>query len=52
MRELLGKSQPILLALQEKIAALTLQWQSAAASNQPRRLGKMPSVVIDREIGD
>jgi transposase len=52
MRELLLNSQPILLALQEKIAALTMQLQSAAASNQPRGLGKMTSVVIDREIGD
>jgi transposase len=52
MRELLLNSQPILLALQEKIAALTLQLQSAAALNQPRGLGKMTSVVIDREIGD
>src|SRR5207247_7376221 len=52
MRELLLKSQPILLALQEKIAALTMQLQSAAASNQPRGLGLMTSVVIDREIGD
>src|SRR6266850_3554222 len=52
MKELLLNSQPILLALQQKIAALTLQLQSAAASNQPRGLGKMTSVVIDREIGD
>ena len=52
MRELLANSQPILLALQEKIAALTLQLQSTAAPNQPRGLGKMTSVVIDREIGD
>src|SRR5260370_25692449 len=52
MRELLANSQPILLALQEKIAALTLQLQSAAAPNQPRGLGKMTSVLIDREIGD
>jgi transposase len=52
MRELLLNSQPILLALQEKIALLTLQLQSAAAPNQPRGLGKMTSVVIDREIGD
>src|SRR6266516_2951127 len=36
VRELLGNSQPILFALQEKIAALTLQLQSAAAPNQPR----------------
>ncbi len=52
IRELLLNSQPILLALQEKIAALTLQLQSAAASNQPRGLGKITSVVIDREIDD
>jgi transposase len=52
MRELLGNSQPILLALQEKIAVLTLQLQSAAAPNQPRGLGKMTSVIIEREIGD
>ena len=52
MRELLGNSQPILLGLQEKIAALTVQLQSAAAPNQPRGLGKMTSVIIDREIGD
>src|SRR6266478_5325306 len=52
MRELLLNSQPILLALQEKIAALTVQLQSAAAPNQPCGLGKMTSVVIDQEIGD
>src|SRR5882762_2415610 len=52
MRELLLNSQPILLALQEKISAMTLQLQSAAAPHQPRGLGKMTSVVIDREIGD
>ena len=52
MKELLLNSQPILLALQEKIAVLTLQLQNAAAPNQPRGLGKMTSVVIDREIGD
>src|SRR5436190_5113370 len=33
MKELLANSQPILVALQQKIAALTLQLQSAAASN-------------------
>jgi transposase len=52
MKELLQNSQPILLGLQEKIAALTVQLQSAAAPEQPRGLGKMTSVVIDREIGD
>ena len=52
MKELLGNSQPILLALEEKIALLTLQLQSAAAPDQPRGLGKLTSVIIDREIGD
>src|SRR5438552_8491260 len=52
MKELLLNSQPILLALQEKIAALTIQLQSAADSKQPRGLGLMTSVIIDREIGD
>jgi transposase len=52
MRELLLNTQPLLLALQQKIVALTLQLQSAAAPDQPRGLGKMTSVVIDREIGD
>ena len=52
MRELLCNSQPILLALQQKIGALTVQLQSAAAPNQPRGLGLMTSVIIDREIGD
>lgn len=51
MKELLGNSQPILLALEEKIRALTLQLQTAAAPEQPRGLGQMTSVVIDREIG-
>src|SRR5438477_5318888 len=41
MKELLQNSQPILLGLQEKIAALTIQLQSAAAPNQPRGLGLM-----------
>src|SRR5438874_6676714 len=52
MKELLQNSQPILFALQEKIAALTVQLQNAAAPKQPRGLGKMISVIIDREIGD
>ncbi len=52
MKGLLQNSQPILLGLQEKIAALTIQLQSAAAPRQPRGLGLMTSVIIDREIGD
>jgi len=52
MKELLGNSQPILIGLEEKIAALTVQLQRAASPDQPRGLGKMTSVIIDREIGD
>src|SRR6266849_269939 len=52
MKELLANSQPILVALQQKIAAMTVQLQSAASPEQPRGLGKMTSVIIDREIGD
>src|SRR5437660_10843477 len=39
LKELLQNSQPILLALQEKIRALTLQLQSAAGPTQARGLG-------------
>jgi transposase len=52
MKELLSNTQPILIALQEKIRALTLQLQGAAKPQQPRGLGAMSSVVIDREIGN
>src|SRR5207249_7570453 len=51
-KELLSNSQPILVALQEKIRALTVQLQSAADPHQPRGLGAMTSVVIDHEIGN
>jgi transposase len=52
MKELLSNTQPILLALEEKIRALTAQLQEAAISRQPRGLGRLSSVVIDREIGN
>jgi transposase len=52
MKELLANSQPIVLALQMKIAQLTVQLQNAAAGEPPRGLGKMTSVIIDREIGN
>jgi transposase len=52
MRQLLCNSQPILLALEEKIRALTVQLQGAAAPGQLRGLGMMSSVVIDREVGN
>jgi transposase len=52
IKELLANTQPILFALQQKIAALTVQLQAAATPSQPRGLGAMTSVIIDREIGD
>jgi transposase len=52
MKELLGNSQPILAALQEKIRALTVQLQAGARPNQARGLGALTSVLIDREIGN
>jgi transposase len=51
MKELLGNSQPILLALEEKIRALSVQLQEAAGPEQPRGLGALTSVIIDREVG-
>ncbi len=52
MKELFYNSQPILLALEQKIHALTVQRQAAAGPGQPRGLGAMSSVMIDREIGN
>jgi transposase len=52
IKELLGNSQPVVLALQQEIDQLTLQLQSAAQCEPPRGLGKMTSVIIDREIGN
>jgi transposase len=52
MKELLANSQPILLALQQKISELSAQLQAAAQAKQPRGLGAMTSVILDREIGD
>jgi transposase len=52
MKELLLNMQPILLGLEEKIRALTVQLQGAAISQQPRGLGLLSSVLIDREVGN
>jgi transposase len=52
LKELLSNSQPILLALQEKIRLLTMQLRAAAGPDQPRGFGALTSVVIDREIGN
>ena len=52
MKELLSNTQPILLALEEKIRALSVQLEAAAAPHQPRGLGKLTSVVLEREVGN
>jgi transposase len=52
MKELLANSQPILIGLQQKIQALTVQLQSSSDPQQPRGLGLMSSVIIDREVGN
>ncbi|MBA2241277.1 MAG: IS110 family transposase [Chthoniobacterales bacterium] len=50
LRDLLGNTQPILLQIEAQIRALTVALQSAAAPDQPRGLGALTSVVIDREV--
>jgi len=50
IKELLGNTQPLLLQMEAQIRALSVQLQSAAAPGQPRGLGALTSVVIDREI--
>ena len=52
LKELLQNTQPILLALEQKIQSLTISLQAAAPSQPVRGLGKMTSVIIDREIGN
>ena len=52
LRALLAHTQPLLLALEAQIRALALQLEKSAAPGQPRGLGALSSVVIDREIGD
>jgi hypothetical protein len=53
MKELLNNSQPILLALEEKIRALNVQLEASALPGQARGVGRMTSVVIgagDRQL--
>jgi len=52
LRELLEHTQPLLLALEGQIRKLARELEEAAAPGQPRGLGALSSVVIDREIGD
>jgi transposase len=44
--------QPVLLLLEKQIRELTLELQKSAASERPRGLGALSSVVLDREICD
>jgi transposase len=52
MKDLLGHDQSVLLVLEAQIRALTVQLQEAAEPAQPRGLGALSSVVIDREVGN
>src|SRR5438270_4036212 len=52
MKELLSQSQPILLLLEEKIHALTVQLQPVADPRQRRAFGALSSVVTDRVVGN
>ena len=52
LKTLLSNTQPIVLALEAQIGALTRQLEKSAAPDQPRGLGALTSVVIDREVGD
>ncbi len=51
LKELLSNTQSILLALEARIRALSVQLEAAAAAHQPRGVGKLTSVVIEREVG-
>ena len=52
LHTLLSNTQPLLVSLEAQICQLTLQLENSAAPGQPRGLGALSSVVIDREIGD
>ena len=52
LKTLLRHTQPLLLALEAQIRQLTRQLEQSAAPGQPRGLGALSSVVIDREVGD
>jgi transposase len=50
MKDLLGHTQPLLLRLEEQIRGLTVRLEASAGPGQPRGLGALSSVVIDREV--
>lgn len=52
LRTLLSHTQPLLLAIDSQLRALTLELEAAAPPELPRGLGRLTSVVIEREIGD
>ena len=49
---LLGRDQRLLLAVNEELAALSAQIESAQAAELPTGLGALTAQVLDREIGD
>ena len=52
LRALLDHTQPLLLQLHRQIGELSKELQAAADPAQPRGLGALTSVLLDREIGD
>ncbi len=52
LEERLSYHQPVLLLLEKQIRALTLQLEQSAHGEQARGLGKLSSVLIDREVCD
>ena len=52
LRPLLETYRPILLALEEQIAALTAQIVAAAPQEIPRGIGQLSSVILTREVCD
>jgi transposase len=52
LKEMLSHTQPLLVQLEAQIRLLTTKLEAAAAPGQPRGLGALSSVVIDREIAD
>lgn len=52
VEERLRYHQPVLLLLDKQIRALTSELEQSAAAEQARGLGKLSSVLIDREVCD
>jgi transposase len=52
LKDNLGRWQVALLVIQGQIRELSVQLEESAAPGQARGLGRLSSVVIDREVGD